>query len=113
MQGQHSRRSQNQMFNKKPGLITVICNRLILPSESMKILFLSILITSIATPSLARGREVFFQSIGQDEITLTPGSRLEIINCEELASGGMNCSAAIINESEAPCMPNEEPLTIW
>ena len=75
--------------------------------------FLLILITSMATSNLARGREVFFQSTERDEIMLMPGSRLEIINCEELASGGINCSAAIINESEAPCMPNEEPLTIW
>ena len=77
----------------------------------MKRIRFLILMTYLATPALASDGEAFFQSI--EKYRIAPGSRLEVINCKDVANGGITCSIKIINETDNPQGPAEEPLTIW
>ena len=74
-------------------------------------LFLALAFVAMSAPALARDGEVFFRR--KEQVKVTQGSRLEVMDCVDTSDGGMTCDVRLVDDNDVPCPVEEEPLTIW
>ena len=49
----------------------------------------------------------------KEQVEVTPGSRLEVMECVDTSDGGMTCDVRLVDDNDVPFRAEEEPLTIW
>ena len=74
-------------------------------------LCLALAFVAMSAPALARDGEVFFWR--KEQVEVTPGSRLEVMECVDTSDGGMTCDVRLVDDNDVPFRAEEEPLTIW
>ena len=77
----------------------------------MRQLCFALAFVAMSAPTLARNGEVFFRR--KEQVEVTPGSRLEVMDCVDTPDGGMTCDVRLVNDNDVPFRAEEEPLTIW
>ena len=74
-------------------------------------LCLALAFVAMSAPALAHDGEVFFRR--KELVEVTPGSRLEVMECVDTSDGGMTCDVRLVDDNDVPFRAEEEPLTIW
>jgi len=74
-------------------------------------LCLALAFVVMSAPALARDGEVFFRR--KEQVEVTPGSRLEVMECVDTSDAGMTCDVRLVDDNDVPFRAEEEPLTIW
>jgi len=77
----------------------------------MRQLCFALAFVAMSSPTLARDGEVFFRR--KEQVEVTPGSRLEVMDCVDTSDCGMTCDVRLVDDNDVPFRAEEEPLTIW